>query len=256
MAEIYQTLALENALILESREYMLRQFNFQNAGNPWTEMRMGMLYAGVSLTNDNVNSAAEDVVVSSAADRIAFGIKDSGAAIPGTTGSPSSCLFLGATTALDAVVFHVPSSYVNVEGGGQNSFGSYGVGGNLAACGAVDASYISGYNAEYLDRMLFPTVASGANNYCGFYALRFVIANQGLAAQTVTISDSTSQPVGVPYTVAALRTLINNASYQNARVIAWNNGSTAYAIPNCWFLRLPFYNNRIRISALDMIMIS
>jgi|GEM_PF-3199457 len=28
------------------------------------------------------------------------------------------------------------------------------------------------------------------------------------------------------------------------------------AIPDCWFLRLPFYDNRVRISCIDMVKIS
>lgn len=85
MATIYQKTASDKTLILSPREYFLRPFDF---GTDWTEVRVGIFFGGVTSGGDNTQAVSETVAVSSAIDRIAFGIKDSAtAALPGQAGS-------------------------------------------------------------------------------------------------------------------------------------------------------------------------
>jgi len=237
MAEIY-TKAAENTLILESREMMLRQFNF----GTWTEMRMGMYFGGVNASGNNVNSVNESVTLTSALDRICFGIKDSSTTtIPGQTGAQ----FLGVTTTTGQLS----------KAGNDGVQGIIYSNGALSPVGTVDTTITGGSVAGA--PMQYPIDITGSSAYCGFYALKFVINNAGLSSQTVTITSTNTVTIaGSAYTVNNLRALINSATYGGSATIAWNNGATANAIPNCWFLRLPFLNNRIRISAIDMIKIS
>lgn len=235
MAEIYLK-ALENTLILEAREFMLRQFNF----GTWTEMRMGMFFGGIATTGNNNNVVGETVAISSALDRFAFGIKDSGTtAIPGQTGAS----FLGLTTTI---------AQNNVS-----AIGSYQSNGAWSAAGMTDTTIIGGTAGQTVLQTNFPNDVTVSSGYNAFYAIKFVINNQGLSTQTVDISVAAATTVaGTDYSLSALRTLINSSTYGTARNIAWNTGAAAKTIPNCWFLRLPFVNNRIRMSAIDMIKIS
>ncbi len=101
--------------------------------------------------------------------------------------------------------------------------------------------------------MVFPTDVTGAADYCGFFAVKLVITDRGLVTQQVTIGSASTKTIsGSDYSTAALRLLINNASY-GSRVIDWNDGAAAYAIPDAFYVRMPFYNNRIRISAMRAI---
>lgn len=240
MATIYQKTASDKTLILSPREYFLRPFDF---GTDWTEVRIGMYFSGVTSGGDNTQAGSETVALSTAADRIAFGIKDSGtSSLPGTVGS----VFLGALTATTR------SSECNGQGFQGSSLGL------LAAGGYSGATLVGGATAQEMSNSMgFGGGVADATGYCGFYGLQFVIANRGLATQTVTIraSDATGSPIaGATYTASALRTLLNNGPWTGtAHTLAWNDGAAAYAIPDAVYVRMPFYNNRIRISAIRAI---
>ena len=239
MAEIYAKSG-ENTLILEPREYMLRQFNFGD----WTELRMGMYFGCISAASANANVASESVTLVSAVDRLCFGIKDSSTSyIPGQVGAS----FLGITTM---------SPTGNGTAIGTGSLRSIG-GNNFAVVGLTDGTATGGTTTQVCVGMDFPSDVTGATAYNGFVALKFVVANLGLSSQTVTISGvSTNSISGSDYSATALRALLNGATYTNPSTIAWNTGAAAKDIPNCWFLRLPFLNNRIRISCIDMMKIA
>ena len=239
MAEIYLKSA-ENTLILEPRESVKRPFDF----GAWTEMRMGVFFSGIASVGDNTNAAAETVVLVSNLDYLTFGIKDTSAYLPGSTGS----LFLGAVTPVNATSAGVYSGlYLSSSSGIAN----------LAACGSYDATFVLGTSASMIDCPQCPNTISGTTAYCGFYAVKFVISNIGAATQSVAISSAYANSVaGSDYSIAALRTAINNATYGAAKTVAWNTGAVASAIPTCAWIRLPFYNNRIRISSICLIKIA
>ena len=248
MAEIY-TKSAEKTLILEPREYMIRPFDF----GAWTELRIGAYFGGVASSGNNTQGLAETVTISTYQDIIAWGIKDVSAVLPGFAGS----LFLG-------VMSENGSGHSSTGGNGANSStfhtslavdGSSGR--NLVAGGFHDTVKVNGvYPADTTNDLNYPA-PTGATGYAAFAAIKFVITHLGAATQSVAISASQTSPItGVNYSLSALRTAINNATYGTARNVAWNDGAAARAIPTCWFLRLPFYSNRIRLSAIDMIKIA
>ncbi len=246
MAEIY-TKTTKKTLILEPRECVIRQFDF----GAWTEMRMGMYFSGIAASGNDSQGLGETVAVASALDRITFGIKDSDTTnIPGETGS----LFLG--------VLSETYSSTAITGNDSSAFRSAGASNGsssraLVAGGFVGTSLINGNPGSDLCVEPDYPAPTGSTAYCAFLALKFLITNIGLSSQTVTISASTATPVsGNAYTLANLRSAINAATYSNAKVVTWNTGAAARAIPDCWFLRLPFLNNRIRMPAIDMIKIA
>lgn len=236
MALIYQKTVSDKTLILAPREFILRPFDF---GTDWTEMRFGVFFTGVLSTDDNTASAAEIVTLSTAADRIAFGIKDSATNdLPGFGAS----LFLGAATQTGQTSDCAATSF--------SQSGSA----NLTAVGYHDTTIVGGAGAQQLgNNMAFPS-AAGATGYNGFYALRYVITNRGLSSQSVAISAASTTPIaGTDYSAQALRLLINGASFGSSIATAWNTGAAARTIPDAIYIRMPFYSNRIRISAMRAI---
>jgi hypothetical protein len=238
MATIYQKTASDRTLILSPREYFLRPFDF---GTDWTEVRVGIFFSGVTSGGDNTQAVSETVAVSSAIDRIAFGIKDSAtAALPGQAGS----LFIGSLTATTR----------DSESNGSDFQGS--AIGALAAGAYNGVTLVGGATGQELgNSMAFGGGVANASAYCGFYAVQFVIANRGLATQTVTVrASSTSAVAGTDYSATNLRTYLNAGPWTGtAHSLAWNDGAAAYPLPDAVYIRMPFYNNRIRISAIRAI---
>lgn len=238
MAKIYAKSVTNKTLILSPREYFLRPFDF---GTDWTEVRMGFFFGGVTSGGDNTQAAAEALTVSTPADKIFVGLKNSDdEAIPGFAGS----LFFGHMTATTRQSI--------VESGSAFS----GTGGALAVGGYVGTSLIGGSTSEETgsQKMSFGSLVANASSYDGFFALKFVIANRGLATQTVTITSVANDPqVNSDYNETTVQTRINNGTYAGSKTLAWNDGSVAYDIPDAVFIRLPFYSNRIRISVIRVI---
>jgi len=235
MATIYQKTVTDKTCILSPREYILRPFDF---GTDWTEVRIGAYFSGIAASGDNTDSAAETVALASASDRIAFGIKDSATSdLPGF----GAALFLGAVTETSS------SSYCS--GSAFSALAAV----RLAAAGYHETTLVGG-TSTLGAAMEFPASASGATGYGGFFALKFVITNLGTASQSVAISATRTTPVaGTDYSASALQLLMNNNTYQSPVSIAWNDGAIARTVPDAFYCRMPFYSNRIRLSAIRAI---
>lgn len=236
MATIYQKTVTDKTCILSPREYILRPFDF----GAWTEMRFGCYFSGVAASGDNTDSAAETVALSSASDRICFGIKDSA-----TTDLPGfgSALFLGAVTETSS------SSYCS-----GTAFSALAAD-RLAAAGYHDTTLVGGATAQSVGiGMGYPASASGSSAYCGFFGLKYVITNLGTSSQSFAISATRTTTVsGTDYSATALQLLMNNNTYQSPVTVAWNDGAIARTIPDAIYIRMPFYSNRIRLSAIRAI---
>ncbi len=236
MALIYQKTVSDKTLILAPREFILRPFDFQ----AWTEMRFGIYFGGVLSSGDNTSSTAETVALSTAADKIAFGIKDSATNdLPGF----GAALFLGCVTQ--------DTGSSRCSGQAFSDLASA----DCAAAGYHDTTLVGGAAGQLLGTALnYPLDTSVATGYNGFFALKFVITGIGTSAQAVIISAVSTTPIaGTDYSAQALRLDINNATYGTARTIAWNTGAAARTIPDAIYIRMPFYSNRIRISAMRAI---
>ncbi len=237
MAQIYQKTVSDKTCILAPREFYLRPFDF---GSDWTEMRVGIYFSGVTSGADDTTSVSETVTVSTAADNIYFGLKNSDTDdLPGF----GTALFLGVMTQA--------ASTSQLTAGSPNKIRS-SAGDFLVSNGYHDTTLVTGTGGSGVS-MQFPA-ASGTSAYCGFFVVKFVINNLGLSSQTVDISMSeTSSISGTDYSASALRLLINNATFTSAANVVWNTGAAARDIPDAVFIRMPFYNNRIRLSAIRAI---
>lgn len=240
MGKYYAKTVTDMTLIPAVREGYCRQFDF---GTDWTEIRVGMFYGPVhATTSDNTAAPTEALALSSAADRIFFGIKDSSTNLPGTAGS----VFLGATTAT--------SKTSDVGGGYINSHD-----GELVAGGYDGTTLVGGTTAEDMAKSMQHPDVTGATGYNGFYCLKFEVANLGAATQTVTITPClTASVTGTDYSATALLTAMSTfANPGTARTLNWFDGvPAARTIPDCYFVRLPFYTARLRISCIRAVRIT
>ncbi len=242
MATIYQKTVSDKTCILAPREFILRPFDFQ----AWTEMRFGVFISAVTSSGNNTNAVNETVALSTYADRIAFGIKDSATNdLPGF----GAALFLGAVgitgaaSGLDAT--GTPTMVQITGNAGANT---------LCAAGFHETTLVGASAGEQLGNIISCALADGATGYCGFYAVKFVITNIGTASQSVAISSANTVTIaGTDYSAQALRLLINGASFGSPVSVAWNTGAAARVIPDAVYIRMPFYSNRIRISAMRAI---
>jgi len=243
MATIYAKSLTDKTLILDPREYMLRPFDL---GATWTEIRWGFFWTMVTSGGDDVPAVNEGVALNTVADFPVMGLKDAATtALPGQAGS----LFLGniAVTVGDvsAQIFGGPPDHLGGSAvGGRSLAGYHGV---TLKGGLVDIGAASWYWPQ----------ANLVNGYNGFMGIKYVITDRGLATQTVTLTQAAVSPVpGLDYSVNNLRTYLNNTPYANGSglpPVQWNDGVAAYALPDAVFVHLPFYNNRIRISAMQII---
>ena len=234
MAIIYQKTASDKTCILNTRQALLRQFDF----GAWTQIRLGFFFSGVTAAGDDTNSVNESVSLSNPLDRIMFGIKNSdNNTFPGYAGSS----FIGTSNR---------TGYASDCNG--NSFNQAG-GAVLTAVAFDGATLIGGGAGEILSYAMEWGGSSGsATGYCGFYGVQLIIANIGTATQTVAIRNTrTSAIAGADYSESALRTYLNNGPWSGTQVVlAWNDGVAARSIPNGFFIYLPFFLNRIRLSAM------
>ncbi len=233
MALIYTKLT-DKTTILAPRQGGGRKFNF---GDDWTEVRMGVFASAVAATGSNDDNVNETLVPSGITDYITFGLKDDSQTYPGMAGS----LFIGlrnASTNTDSF-------------GPATGFGTSG--GAWLAVGYHDATLVNGGGGTMQTGTLGAARASLASGYAAFMAVKIVISNRGLSSQSVACTTAFSGISGTDYSASALRTQLNNASYTGSASFAWNDGATARDIPDCPWVRVPLFNNQLRISCIRAI---
>lgn len=244
MAYAYQKTVSDLTVIFGAREQLASQFDF---GTDWTEIRIGMFWGLVALNDNNAAPSTEDVAISSVLDRIFFGIKDNSQNCPGVAGS----LYIGLSNR------STNHSYVSTANGSMaDTFN----GRNMGVIGYKDTTPITGASTDVsgLSGVSDPSPTSG---YAAFTGVKFVLLNRGLSNQQIKVSAAcspTGSPVsGTDYSAANLRTYLSAFAGGSAEVtLDWNDGATAYAIPDSWFLRNPFFNARVRVSCMNAIKVS
>ncbi len=222
--------------ILAVREFQRASLRIK-LGSDWTEARMGMFFAGVEAHDDNLANPNELLTVADVSDYLTFGLKDSDTYhLPGEAGG----LFIGvrSTGAISETVG--PTSTYGWMADSSESCSAVG----YAGATLINGGAFTNGSLRYPD----PATTSGYN---GFYCAKFVVSGRGTSGQAVHVSVGRSATVaGTDYGKAALYQAINNATFGEAKTIAWNNGVSARALPDAAWVRIPFYNARIRIQEI------
>lgn len=239
----YNKLGTDMTIVLEPRS-ALRLYT--NIGTAWDEVRLGFYASIVDNTNppQTFPTVGESFAPASINDRLLFGLKNSSNdAVVGD----ATAYFLGAhgnRTGDNTATYLSPGGW-NVVNGGYEGAAWY-------QSTTAQAGTFQGTNYQM---PLMGIVPGNSSSYCGRFAFRFVISNRGLSSQTFRAygAGSTGPIAGTNYTAAQLRIDLGNASWTDitGSNIAWNNGAAAYPLPDAVWLQNPFYNTRLRISALD-----
>lgn len=207
-------------------------------GSNWTEARIGMFFSGVDAHEENTPPPMETMAVADVSDYVFFGLKDANSYfLPGEAGGTFVGIRSTGTTSRVGADYFADSNE-------ECSAVAY------AGTTLIDGGVIENGSLRFPD----PEPATG---YSGFYSVKFVVNSRGLSSQSVSISVARSGDVsGADYGKAALYQAINNSSYGAAKTVAWNTGAAARALPDASWVRIPFYNSRIRIQEIMAVKIS
>lgn len=233
MAKIYTKTAIDKTLILAPREAFIRGFDF----GAWTDIRVGMYLSGVDGSVDDSPAVSQTVGLTDAASRLAFGIKNNDSStLPGETGAS----FLGISN---------NASYPAYSS--STSFHAGVSAGRVGVMGIKDTTVLNDTNTSFAE-LAFPVESSAlTSSYCGLYIIRYVVSNAGTAAQSVSVRVYKSSPIaGTDYSASALEIAIGTPAMASGTSVTWNDGVSAYDLPDAFFVRLPFTTSRLRISAL------
>jgi len=227
-AQIYEKPS-EKVVILSSREAIQRPLDFST----WSEIRLGMFFSMTTVGSDNTAVAAETLAIVSPNDYITYGLKNSNNTnVPGVSGSR----FIGIGT---------------TSGNSLLALGDIGGFNTFHAQGFEGTTLIENASTMHPGIMFFPS-PTPSTAYSGVFILKLVLANRGLSSQTVTATAAQQSGVaGGTYSTDELLIEMNNFIVPGAtRTFNWNDGVSAYDIPDAFYIRLPFYTARMRISAM------
>lgn len=245
---IYLKSGTDQQLVVQPRCSFTRAFNV----GTWTTLLMGFYIQATTASNINADvTTLENLTVNSPKDAFYVGLRNSAStAFPLTTG----CQFIGA----------IPQNYQTA--GAESAQISYGAPNNsigtasshILAVGLNDASVVGGgtyptYQISAANQVA--PAATTASNYNGLFMMKFVVVNAGLASQSVSVS-SLLTTVNAPYTTDALRASLLGAGYGASVSIAWNSGGVALPIPDAMYMYWPFYNSRMRYSAVELVKVN
>ena len=234
----------ENNLLLEPREAFYRPFEL----GEWTELRIGTLFRLVSTSSDSSSISTESISANSDSDKIYIGLKDTGSNLPGVSGTN----FIGMASVNGSATRGDPSN---------SSYATFGDSFNLYH--RLYLTAISGsttYNAYFQENNTispeFSSSASGSN-YNGFYGIKFTLLNSGSANQQVQVTYRRVYLTAVGSSSADLHAqLVNNSGWTNPPASNTASWTTGIPLPNSFFVYSPLYNNRLRMSAIEVLKIS
>jgi len=212
-----------------------------NIGNAWNEARFGMFWAVTPSGNNDAAATSETFTPASYLDCVHIGLKDSSVNPPRKAGSQFLGLAFPDRNGLDQIICSTNSAgagNINTNGSTRNDFASI----NGAT---VLSSASSGANLN------FPQQASGWSVFLG---IRFLVANPGLANQTVQmfyagLNSNTNRSADL--SKAALRNLVMAATYTSVLTATWNAGGVALPLPDYVWVYMPFNTDRFRIANVD-----
>ncbi len=238
---LYEKEAIQVA-VLAVREFQRAKLTVK-LGSDWTEARIGMYFSGVGAHEENEAPPDEILTVADVSDYLFFGLKDADTYfLPGEAGG----LFLGVRSTGSTGKCQAPGIFPGVFAD------------SLAECSSVGyagATLIDGGVIEN-GALQFPDPEPGAA-FCGFYCVKFIVHSRGQSNQSVSLSVArTAQVDGFDYGKAALYSAINNATFGASKNIAWNSGGSARALPDASWVRIPFYNARIRVQEIMAVKIA
>lgn len=238
MANITEVNTNDKVLILAPRQGFRRRTTI---GTSWTDVRIGMFFTIVPSGNDDAASVTETVTRLGFIDDMTFGLTDHSSIAPYQTGSR----YVGWRQHQNATI-----DISNSVGAGR----AWGSGSLMLGAGSNGTVELSGAGTSFGPR--FPQYS--VTNVNGLWALKFIVSNLGLSSQSIRIhQNSLTTSAFSDVSSANLRTQLLGASYTDTNVdVPFNSGGFALTLPDCFWVRLPFYNHRLRITAYGITKVS
>lgn len=233
----------ENALFFSAREFMIAPLTFEG---DWTEIRCGFFVSGCDANFESeVNSDDELRSVSNVSDLITIGLKNSDTLdLPGEAGAIFLGLKSGESFGSEQGKFTNPDPLVSSSRGSAANYLGFLSGVGYNGVTEIGPSLMGESAVE------FPLITPD-EGYCGFYCLKFVISNRGDSNQAVNVYVAgISKVSGGDYSPIALRALMHSIEFEAPTTIAWNSAGVALDIPDAFYMRLPFFNNRLMLASM------
>lgn len=241
----------DKVYLLAEKEAFKRKLGI---GTAYTQMRMGLFATFVPTANADAACVTESVAFNTAVDGMYIGLKDSSDVLPGRAGAR----FIG-------LCFQREGSYnlsIGANSSGASAIGAsstYTGGGTFCTMqgwdGVTSKGYVdvSGANIGYVNHLSeIPQFAPGTvNRHFGF---RLDVNNIGASNQSVTMYIECTHTAIADVSKASLKNqllagyYVGDSSLYTATPIPWNDGVSALPLPDYFYVRSPFVNNRIRIS--------
>lgn len=222
----------DTMIILGSKEQAVIPFD---VGSSWTTLNACFLLSCTGPSNDDSGFAQEAITGSGAQSYFYVGFKDSSLNMPGVTGAKYIGKIFGAPNGTNILG---TSSYI--------PDGAY-----YKMIDTTLTSIASDGGATY--NYLFPGSANTHTTPHSVLPVRMqlVVANRGLSNQTLTVrvEGYNSTAVTDARKENALAIAEAFAPLVAGTATAWNNGTTAYPIPNALYLRSSLPTQRVRLHA-------
>lgn len=250
MATIFQKTSSDNCIILAPRESLVYPFNLGN----WSEIRLGGFFSYTSASGDNGTGISESFSSNGGLTNLFFGIKDSGASVPFSSGTT----FIGMTnnpsttnkTSLSNL-YNPPFGSVAYITSAQSSDGnpiptvSIVSGSNIvgSANGSAGSPSIAVMHSSGVGGV------TGSSSYAMFNGLQIFYdrtrnAVSGRLFQDNSYANGTSD-VSITNLQSKLLSMPNVGNFVATGVWDFNT-----PIPNALYLYNPFLSNRIRLHSL------
>lgn len=241
MPTIYQKIVGDNTLVLDARQAFVRQID-TGSQIEWTDLRIGMYCAGVDTGSDNNTGGFNENVGSqnNPINRLVFGLKDGGPDFPGSGSAVFVGMMTSGSTNTSKLTYQYNPYYPYI---GSDTSKMFNIGYNAG-------TKVGESNGSFTFGSPILTNVAGTSTYHAAWGVRFLVNNRGLSTQTISLYGMSQGDSPPDYTSANLRSWLGSQSQTSLGTIAWNNGATAYAIPNNFFVYMPFNGIKLRISAL------
>lgn len=240
----------DGVLLLSSKEHLIRKTGI---GTSWLDARIGMFFTFVPTANDNAASVTETDVTAGPVDYFFFGLKDSSANLPRTSGSK----FLGLVMGRGGNIYMVSNSSGESHWG--NSTNTAGNGAHfISQNGTTEISNVA-IPADNIDAWQIPVFSTGTVNR--LLAIKFEVTDFGLSTQKVTMHFNSVRTAFSNVSDASLQAQLVGASWAAPTTsfwlaADWNSGGVALPLPEYFYVRSPFISNRIRISNYGAVKVS
>lgn len=235
MAIISTVNTSDKTLILASKEGFRRQGSI---GTNWTQVRIGCFYTVVPSGNDDAAFGLETVTQNVIGkDDLTFGLCDAASGGAFTTSSR----FVGIRNH-----GNYTQDITNVSGAGR----IWGQGSLMLASASNGTSEIHGSGHSF--SLGYPQFSTTG---VAFHAIQFTVVNAGASSQTVNLKVITASSSITDVSTTNLKSLILGGTYSNLTDVTFNSGGSALTLPDCFWIRIPAVNHRLRISAYSIIRI-